>query len=45
VSEIDKDLNPFFDDLVGLLTLDIGYKTNATGIVLVFGVIESLGLR
>ena len=37
VSEVDEDLNPLFDDVVGLLAFDVGHKTNSAGIVLLAG--------
>jgi hypothetical protein len=32
-----------FDDGVGFLALDVGDKTNATGVVFIFRVVKALG--
>ena len=42
--QVDEDLNPLFDDVVGFLALDIGHKTHAAGVVLVARVVEPLAL-
>ena len=42
MSQIDEDLDAFFDDVVRFLALDIGDETDATGIVFVGGVVEPL---
>ena len=45
VRQIDEDLNALFDNVVGLLALDVGHKADAAGIVLLVRVVESLRLR
>ena len=42
--QVDEDLNPLFDDVVGFLALDIGHKTHAAGVVLVARIVKPLGL-
>src|SRR6185437_340565 len=40
--EVNQELQPLRDDLVGLLALDIGHKAHAAGVVLVRGVVKPL---
>ncbi len=40
--EIDEDLEPLRHDGVGLLALHIGDEADATGIVLIAGIVETL---
>ena len=42
--QVDEDLNALFDDVVGFLALDVGHEADSAGIVLMAGVVESLGL-
>jgi hypothetical protein len=42
MGEVDEDLQPFFDDIVRLLAFDIDDETDATGIVLVSRIVETL---
>ena len=43
--EVAEDLEGVLDDLVRLAALDIHDEADATGVVLMCGVIEALGLR
>jgi len=43
VCEVDEDLDAFGDDVVGFVAFDAGYEPDAAGVVLVAGVVESLG--
>ena len=42
--QVDEDLNPFFDDVVGFLALDVGHKAHAAGVMLVARVVKPLAL-
>ena len=42
VIEVLQDLKSVEDDLVALPALDVGYETDATGIVLIYGVVKTL---
>ncbi len=43
--QIDEDLNPFFDYVVGFLAFNIGHKTHTARIVLIARVVKTLRLR
>ena len=42
MSQVNKDLYPFFDDVVGFLALDIGHKAHTAGVMLVARVVKAL---
>jgi hypothetical protein len=42
VGEIDQNFNPLQDDVVRLAAVDIGHKTQTTGVVFMTGMIEPL---
>jgi hypothetical protein len=42
VIEVLQDQQALLDDRVALLALDVGYKTDAAGVVLVGGVVKTL---
>src|SRR5205807_10142609 len=45
VREIDQDLNALLNDLVALFTVNAGDTAHAAGIILVRGMIKTLGRR
>jgi hypothetical protein len=42
VAQINKDLNPLLDNVVGCRTLNVRYDTHATGVVFMLRIIEAL---
>ena len=45
MGEVDQDFDALHDDVVRFFAGDVGYKANATGIVFVTGIVESLRFR
>jgi hypothetical protein len=45
VGQVFQDLKTLFNDIVGFMTLDIGHKPDAAGILFILGVIEALLVR
>ncbi len=43
--QVNQDLHSLDDDVVGLHALDVDYKADTAGIMLVAGVIKTLGRR
>jgi len=45
VEQVDENLEGLADDRVGLASLDVDDEADATGVVLVAGIVEALGGR
>jgi len=45
MGEVDEDLDPLLDDVVGFFAFDVGYETETAGIAFAIGVIEALAFR
>jgi hypothetical protein len=43
VSEVEENLDTLGDDVVTLMATDAGYETDAAGVMLVRGMIQTLG--
>ncbi len=45
VRQVDQDLDPFFDNVVGLAAIDVAHETDAAGVMFLPRIIKPLGWR